>query len=103
MINLTKADQTATIDLSKGTSDIVVRAQWVDRMRELGFFDKDNDGDPDLVDVPLASLLSKEYATHRRLALDLIGEKLQQIARLGRGWIGCRGSGWSGSGRTPKL
>lgn len=30
MINLTKADQTATISLSKGSSDIIVRAQWVD-------------------------------------------------------------------------
>lgn len=30
MINLTKADQTATISLAKGSSDIVVRAQWVD-------------------------------------------------------------------------
>ncbi|MBZ9559125.1 MULTISPECIES: hypothetical protein [Modicisalibacter] len=30
MINLTKPDETATIDLSKGSSDIVVRAQWVD-------------------------------------------------------------------------
>lgn len=41
MINLTKADQTATIDLSKGTSDIVVRAQWVDN-------GDGNDGNDDL-------------------------------------------------------
>ncbi len=38
---------------------------------KLAFADRhDYYGDPDLVDVPLASLLSKEYATHRRQAFD---------------------------------
>lgn len=30
MINLTKADETATINLSKGSTDLLVKAQWVD-------------------------------------------------------------------------
>ncbi|WP_304526938.1 hypothetical protein [Halomonas sp. I5-271120] len=30
MINLTKPDETASIDLSKGNEDLVVKAQWVD-------------------------------------------------------------------------
>ncbi|TVU70002.1 hypothetical protein [Cobetia crustatorum] len=38
MINLNKPDQTATIDLTKGSSDLLVRAQWVDNGD-----DKDND------------------------------------------------------------
>lgn len=39
MINLNKVDETATIDLFKGTSDLVVKAQWVDN----GDASSDND------------------------------------------------------------
>ena len=94
MIDLTKPDQTATIDLTKGTSDLEVRAQWVDN--------GDNSADNDDLDLRCSILFPGErmflvdagyrgdlnampYAYHHgdvtQASADMPGEEIITVAR----------------------
>lgn len=94
MINLTKPDEIATINLSKGNTDLVVKAQWVDN----GDASADNDdldlrcsilfpnGDMYLVDADYrCGLDSAPFARHhgdvKNASKDMPGEEIITVSR----------------------
>lgn len=94
MISLTKADETSSIDLSKDTADLVVRAQWTDNGD--GSSDNDDmdlrcsilmpDGKMYLVDPAIpGSLDSLPFARHegdvQSASVDAPGEEVITVAR----------------------